>query len=223
MSKLSIHLPKKFRLEIKLVKSRKIDISQPIVPDLRSILRIRKGSKISRFFIHIFEHTSIKKILGQLILLAFVFSSIIVPRVRASNNIHDVNTTKVEDTIFRTETTSQYPLEKIRVTQQYRFYHRGVDLDGDTGDPIRPIAAGTVIKVENSYWGYGKSILVEHKSGTRSLYAHLSKFNVNEGDEVTKSTIIGEVGNTGRSFGDHLHLEIYVDGDTVDPLQYLAK
>ncbi len=223
MKKLSIHLPKQFRLDIKLVKSRKGKSSQPMIPNLRSILRIRKGSKISRFFIHIFEHASLKKILGYFILIGFVFSTIVVPRVRASNTVPSLIANTSENLVLKTETTNQYPLENIRITQQYRFYHRGVDLDGVTGDPVRPIAAGRVIKVENSYWGYGKSILIEHKSGAQSLYAHLSKINVNVGDTVAKKTTIGEVGATGRSFGDHLHLEIYVDGNTVDPLQYLER
>jgi murein DD-endopeptidase MepM/ murein hydrolase activator NlpD len=114
-------------------------------------------------------------------------------------------------------------LENIRITQHYRFYHRGVDFDGITGDPIRPIAAGKVVNISRSFWAYGNSIIVEHKSGARSLYAHLSKFNVKEGDEVNKNTIIGEVGSTGRSFGDHLHLEVYDEnGNNVNPLEYLS-
>lgn len=225
MTKLSIHLPKKFRLDIKLIKSRKQHVSEPILPDLAKILRIKKGSKISRFFRHVFEHAGIKKILGYLIIIVFVFSTTIVPRVRASSpNVQIDLNDKKEEVVLKTEKTTQYPLKNIRITQYYRFYHRGIDLDGITGDPVYPIAEGGVIEVSRSFWAYGNYIVIEHKSGTHSLYAHLSKINVKEKDEVTKTTVIGEVGATGRSFGDHLHLEVYDEnGNTIDPLEYLSK
>ena len=223
MSKLSINLPNKLRLDVKLVKSRNVQASQPIFPDLGKILRVRKGSKLSRFFRHIFEHAGIKKVLGYFIIISFIFLTAIAPRVDASAPAVNIEVKTNDEVILKTETTTQYPLEKIVITQSYRFYHRAVDLNGDTGDPIRPIAAGQVVDVSSSYWGYGNSIIIEHKNGVRSLYAHLSKINVREGDLVSKSTIIGEVGSTGRSFGDHLHLEIIKDGHAIDPIKYLSS
>lgn len=225
MSKLSIHLPSSFRLDIKLVKSRTKEVHEPILPDLAKILRIRKGSRLSRFFRHIFEHNRIKKILGHFMIITFIFSNLIVPRVYASPKVDsDIDISGQQSKIaIKTEKSKQYPLKNIRITQHYRFYHRAIDFDGITGEPIFPITEGEIIKIDRSYWGYGNSVLIEHKSGSRSLYAHLSKINVKTGDEVNKETVIGEVGNTGRSFGDHLHLEVYdEEGRNVNPLEFIS-
>ena len=125
--------------------------------------------------------------------------------------------------VFKTETGVQYPVEKVSITQGYKFYHPGIDLDGITGDEIKPIISGVVYGVFYSRVGYGNHVLINHGNNVYSLYAHLSKIKVNTGDEVTKDSIIGEMGATGRAFGDHLHLEIYENGKRIDPLSILVK
>ena len=63
--------------------------------------------------------------------------------------------------------------------------------------------------------------MINHGSGFKSLYAHLAKITVNEGDEVDKNTVLGTVGSTGWSTGSHLHLEVYDNGRTFNPLTIL--
>jgi murein DD-endopeptidase MepM/ murein hydrolase activator NlpD len=108
-------------------------------------------------------------------------------------------------------------------------FHRGIDLDGETGDPVYAIADGRV-KVAGSYLsGYGKTILLEHYNVGgklyRSLYAHLSRILVKKGEFVKKGQIIGEIGATGRVTGSHLHFELfrYENGQEIrlDPEPYV--
>ena len=73
------------------------------------------------------------------------------------------------------------------------------------------------------YNQYGNAILINHGSGFLSLYAHLSKILVKKDDIVTNQTVIGKIGATGRAFGDHLHLEIYENGKTINPLSVLPR
>lgn len=112
--------------------------------------------------------------------------------------------------------------------------HKGIDLacyGNATGKDIRAAADGTVIAVNNtSEWGYGwcsgygYCVMVDHgydKKGRRitTLYAHMSKVMVSVGQQVTGgSTQLGKVGNTGNSFGAHLHFEVRLDGTAVDPI-----
>lgn len=107
------------------------------------------------------------------------------------------------------------------LSTNYSRWHPGIDMPKPKGTPIKPIAEGHVISVENGRFGYGKSVVVEHSSGYASRYAHLSKIDVKVGDTVTTDTTLGGVGNTGRSTGNHLHLEIYENGRTLSPKNLL--
>ncbi len=97
--------------------------------------------------------------------------------------------------------------------------HYGLDIDGHTGDPIVSATAGTVVF---SGWsgGYGQVVIVE--SGSHEYYyAHCSELLVSVGDRVAAGDLIGRVGATGRVTGSHLHFEVRVDGNPVDPLPML--
>lgn len=118
--------------------------------------------------------------------------------------------------------TFKWPLAGA-LSQGYSRWHPGVDVPRPKGTPVRALAAGTVSVVENGRWGYGKSVIVTHSSGFASRYAHFSEIKVKKGDLVTKETILGLVGNTGRSTGNHLHLEIYQDGRSISPITALPK
>ena len=99
-------------------------------------------------------------------------------------------------------------------------FHRGVDLDVDYGDPVRAGAAGTV--VEAGYdGGYGYKIDIDHGNGYHTWYCHLSKIDVQEGQYVMKAQHIAEVGSSGMSTGPHLHYQIMLDGNAIDPAPYL--
>jgi len=90
-------------------------------------------------------------------------------------------------------------------------FHGGVDYDGEIGDPVYAISGGKITKAEFGYNGYGNHIHLEItiKGGKfECVYGHLSKILVKQGDDVVKGQQIGEVGNTGKSTGPHLHFEI---------------
>lgn len=97
--------------------------------------------------------------------------------------------------------------------------HNGVDLAVETGTPVKAARDGVVTQTG---WngGYGISIYVEHPDGEETRYAHLSEDCVEIGQQVTQGEVIGYSGNTGRSTGPHLHFEIRIDGEAVNPLNY---
>ena len=100
-------------------------------------------------------------------------------------------------------------------------YHYGLDIDGATGDPIVAAMAGTVTY---SGWlgGYGYVVIIE-VGNVEYYYGHASELLVNEGQYVEAGDVIARVGSTGRSTGSHLHFEIRIDGQAVDPLPYLER
>ncbi len=98
---------------------------------------------------------------------------------------------------------------------QSRAPHKGADLRGAEGTPVRAAAAGTVALAEPQYFS-GNVIYLDHGQGVFTLYAHLSAFDVKPGDRVDKGQVIGRVGATGRVTGPHLHLGMSVLGVAVD-------
>ena len=105
-----------------------------------------------------------------------------------------------------------------------RRYHWGIDIPAPKGTPIKAAADGLVIASSDNlkgFSGYGRLIIIEHGSGIRTLYAHNSKNIVKSGKCIRAGEIIGEVGSTGKSTGNHLHFEVRQNGRAVDPLNYL--
>jgi murein DD-endopeptidase MepM/ murein hydrolase activator NlpD len=98
--------------------------------------------------------------------------------------------------------------------------HEGIDIGVGYGTPIHAAAAGTVI-VAGWEDGYGNILVVDHGGGLATAYAHQSGFAVGAGAHVSQGQVIGFVGCTGRCFGPHLHFEVRVNGQAVDPLGYL--
>lgn len=98
--------------------------------------------------------------------------------------------------------------------------HEGIDLGAGEGTPIAAAAAGTVI---HAGWlgGYGNLVVIDHGGGISTAYGHQSSIAVSTGQAVAQGEVIGYVGNTGHSFGAHLHFEVRVNGAAVDPLGYL--
>jgi murein DD-endopeptidase MepM/ murein hydrolase activator NlpD len=98
--------------------------------------------------------------------------------------------------------------------------HTGIDIDGNSGDPIVASKDGRVILAQY-YSGYGNAVIIDHGGGVATLYGHMSKFEVSNGQSVSQGEIIGLVGCTGSCTGDHLHFEVRINGTPVDPLKYL--
>jgi len=101
-------------------------------------------------------------------------------------------------------------------------FHYGQDIDAPMGAPIVAGAKGTVTFVGWQH-GYGRLVIVDHGGGLSTRYGHLSEFDVEPGDEVARGQFIGRVGSTGRSTGPHLHYEVRINDDPVNPLQYLLN
>lgn len=101
-----------------------------------------------------------------------------------------------------------------------RRNHNGIDIDGDTGDPVRAVLVGEVI-IAGWRNGFGNTVVLNHFDGYTTLYAHLSKISVSVGQEVDHGARIGSVGSTGWSTGPHLHFEIRINGRAVDPMPYM--
>ena len=100
--------------------------------------------------------------------------------------------------------------------------HAGIDLAAIEGTPYKAVHAGTVTQA-GYFGGYGYSVTVKNADGTEVIYAHSRRVLVRVGDQVKAGQPIGEVGNTGNSFGTHLHLEVHVKGQPLDPIPYLRQ
>lgn len=100
--------------------------------------------------------------------------------------------------------------------------HKGVDIGAPTGTAIKAAAGGTVTLSQYGYnGGYGNYVIISHGNGIETVYAHCNTLNVSVGQTVSQGQLIATVGNTGRSTGSHLHLEIRVNGIAQNPQNYL--
>jgi murein DD-endopeptidase MepM/ murein hydrolase activator NlpD len=98
--------------------------------------------------------------------------------------------------------------------------HAGIDIGVPYGTPIHAAASGTVV-LAGWTGGYGNYTCIDHGGGMATCYAHQSSYAVSSGAQVSQGQVIGYVGSTGHSFGAHLHFEVRINGDPVDPLGYL--
>jgi murein DD-endopeptidase MepM/ murein hydrolase activator NlpD len=103
----------------------------------------------------------------------------------------------------------------------HKAFHEGLDFTADTGTPIYA-AAGGIVAAAGQTPDYGKIVKIDHGSGLETRYAHASKLLVKAGDRVEKGQKVAEVGSTGRSTGPHLHYEIRLNGNALDPKKYLS-
>lgn len=133
-------------------------------------------------------------------------------------NMPSVNGIKIAVQPITGVITSRYGVRsRIRVST-----HTGLDIAASTGTPIKVVAGGTVTAA--SYQGaYGNMVKVNHGNGVETWYAHTSKMYVKVGQTVNAGDVIAAVGSTGNSTGAHLHLEIRVNGNHVNPQNYLYK
>ncbi|AAX17600.1 cell wall endopeptidase, family M23/M37 [Borrelia turicatae 91E135] len=100
-------------------------------------------------------------------------------------------------------------------------FHNGIDIANVANTPIFATKEGIVVTAGFSVGGYGKYIIISHNNGFQTLYAHLGSFAVKVGQRVSRGQIIGRMGSTGYSTGNHLHFTIFKDGKTGNPMKYL--
>lgn len=124
------------------------------------------------------------------------------------------------------------PVTKVDISSYYgyrtdpfrgrRKNHKGLDIRGPVGTPIYATADGFV---KTSKWlgSYGKFIELDHGNGITTRYGHMSRLKVSANTRVKKGDIIGLMGSTGRSTGSHLHYEVRVAGEPVNPLSFMAR
>lgn len=103
-----------------------------------------------------------------------------------------------------------------------KAFHEGLDFPANSGTAIHAAADGIVSFAEHTP-DYGNIVKIEHGSGLETRYAHASKLLVHAGERVTKGQEVAEVGSTGRSTGPHLHYEIRLNGESLDPRKYLGN
>lgn len=106
---------------------------------------------------------------------------------------------------------------------RYRAMHEGMDFSGKMGTPIHAAGTGIVEKAEVAFYGYGKTIVLNHGYGYKTLYAHLSSIDVRPGQKVKRGDIIGKLGSTGKSTGPHLHYEVHYRNEPINPINFFSS
>ncbi|HBK71670.1 MAG TPA: peptidase M23 [Flavobacteriaceae bacterium] len=101
-----------------------------------------------------------------------------------------------------------------------RKMHKGMDFTAPTGTPIYASGNGVIHRADSRASGFGNHIEIDHGYGYKTIYAHLSKYNVKKGQKVKRGDLIGFVGNTGRSSGPHLHYEVHKNGKPINPINF---
>lgn len=120
----------------------------------------------------------------------------------------------VQGTISSQFGTRVHPVFKTKIT------HTGLDISAPKGTPVKAADSGEVLYTG---WmrGYGQVVIIDHGGDLTTVYAHLSKIEVTEDAKVSRQTVIGRVGSTGITTGNHLHFEVRVNGNAVNPMKYL--
>jgi murein DD-endopeptidase MepM/ murein hydrolase activator NlpD len=162
-----------------------------------------------------------------------IFSELDAVKEQSSNQIDDLSTLLTEVHQYRTRIDQTPTLSPVngRLTSTFgvrespmsgKFaMHKGLDIAAPLGSPIRAAAAGTVLKVGRAS-DYGKFVLLKHGHNVTTVYAHAQQILVRQGDVVHKGQRIALVGMTGRTTGPHLHYEIRIGSQRVNPAKYLS-
>jgi murein DD-endopeptidase MepM/ murein hydrolase activator NlpD len=118
-----------------------------------------------------------------------------------------------------TRVSSQFGM-RYHPILHYNRMHAGIDVAAPSGATLVAVGSGVVVSAGVS-GGYGKCVMIDHGDGLVSVYAHMSRISVSKGQQLTRGQSIGAVGSTGLSTGPHLHFEIRVNGNPVNPLGYI--
>jgi murein DD-endopeptidase MepM/ murein hydrolase activator NlpD len=120
----------------------------------------------------------------------------------------------------------RWPVSFVRITQNFEPaknpHHKGLDLGGPRGTPILAAHEGLVVYTGRDFHGYGNMVLIEYNHEWATLYAHLQKIKVRQGQRIRAGSLVGNMGRTGHATGVHLHFELMHKKDPVDPLLHLS-
>lgn len=152
-----------------------------------------------------------------------------IPDFRAdSHPVVSPVASKIKDIEFVDKTDLfDWPVDDARMTRgflpQKRRPHLGIDLAAKRGTPILAAQGGMVIYTGREFRGYGKMVLIESGKGWATLYAHMDRILVQEGQKIAQGQVLGAMGRTGHATGVHLHFEIRKDKGPIDPLPLLPN
>lgn len=107
-----------------------------------------------------------------------------------------------------------------QLSQNYVWYHRGIDIANNSAPSVGAAADGIVVLALKDRWSYGWHIIIDHGGGLQTLYGHLQDFYVNVSDKVSRGQAVGRMGSTGRSTGIHLHFEVRQNGAAQNPFNF---
>jgi hypothetical protein len=109
---------------------------------------------------------------------------------------------------------------RIHPIYKIRKFHYGMDFTAPTGTDIYATGDGVVEETDNTKRGYGNNVVIDHGYGYKTLYAHMSAFNVKPGQKVKRGDVIGFVGSSGLSTAPHVHYEVFLNGEKVNPVNF---
>lgn len=184
---------------------------------------------LSRWVRLLFERDSIYVHIGYYLACGLVVVSLFEPAITTVSaqqelaSIDPVSIPSNTEPPVKTQTTLAWPVSRPTITQGYRFGHWGIDIQDSENKDIHPVDSGFVSEINRWNWGYGNHVRIQHPHGRSSLYAHLSSVSVEVGQEVTRDTVIGQMGRTGWASGVHLHLEVFQDNAALNPLSVLPE
>jgi len=134
----------------------------------------------------------------------------------------ELSDTEVNGIPFMVTPVSGHISSRFGANESIRNHtHKGLDIAASNGTSIQAVADGTVDYAQYNSGGYGNLVIISHGNGVQTYYAHCSKLFVSEGDTVSAGDVIAAVGSTGNSTGNHLHFEIRIDGNQVNPQNYV--
>lgn len=192
---------------------------------LKKVSRDRrfKGNPVSRVMRRLAESNKFRQLFGANLAAFAVLTGTLAPSISASSSQPETEITTLSPPVIQiaTKNSVRIPLDSFIITQGYHYFHQAIDLKEAIGAPIYPIMEGVVKEVIYGRFGYGQYVVIDHGSGFESLYAHLNKVVVKEGERVNQDTVIGTVGTSGRVTGAHLHLEVHDHGQPFNPLTIL--
>ena len=198
------------------------ELRQKLTPYLAELIAksyfsvIKPASTLAR---KVFEFKNIQRLFGVLVVISAISLASFPGSVSGLQTAIETNYSQVQANIpeIKTERSIRLPVDSFTITQGYNLLHPGIDLAAVKGSPVYPIMDGVVEKIGHERFAFGNNVIVVHGSGLMSIYAHLSKIEVKEGEKISKDSIVGLVGSTGWSTGPHLHLQVWQENHWANP------